>query len=272
MKITKHKLSTTEHEYNYKKTPNTGNPFEEGLPDTIVIHYTAGNSITSSVNWLTNPEARASAHLVIGKEGEIYQLAPFNIITWHAGRSSWKGRGGLNKYSIGIELENSGYLIKKPDGYCNVWDKKIPEEKIILATHANEKKERAWESYTQLQLETLEKVCLVLIKQYEIKEVVGHDEISPGRKQDPGPAFAMDKFREKMLIGRDSDDSIKVNGKGLVTANYLNIRREPAASGSLVTEPLPAGTKLEIMEEQNGWLKVKADISGWVSSKWVKRF
>ena len=79
-------------------------------PDMIVLHYTAGTSAESSALFLTRPDVSASAHLVIGRDGEVFQLVPFNIEAWHAGKSWYAGRGGLNHYSIGIELDNLGKL------------------------------------------------------------------------------------------------------------------------------------------------------------------
>ena len=77
-------------------------------PDMIVLHYTAGTSAESSALFLTRPEVSASAHVVIGREGEVFQLVPFNIEAWHAGKSWYAGRGGVNRYSIGIELDKLG--------------------------------------------------------------------------------------------------------------------------------------------------------------------
>ena len=63
----------------------------------IVLHYTAGTSAESSALFLTRPDVSASAHLVIGRDGEVFQLVPFNIEAWHAGKSWYAGRGGLNR-------------------------------------------------------------------------------------------------------------------------------------------------------------------------------
>ena len=69
-------------------------------PDMIVLHYTAGTSAESSALFLPRPDVSASAHVVIGREGEVFQLVPFNIEAWHAGKSWYAGRGGLNRYSL----------------------------------------------------------------------------------------------------------------------------------------------------------------------------
>ena len=98
-----------------KKSPNHSGKFRNNLPDTIVLHYTAGASVNSCVNWLCNPAAKASAHLIVGKNGEVVQLVGFDTVAWHAGKSEWKGRKNLNQFSIGIELDNAGLLEKCAD-------------------------------------------------------------------------------------------------------------------------------------------------------------
>ena len=68
----------------------------------------------SSVRWLCDKSAKASAHLVIGRAGEVLQLAPANNATWHAGQSSWRSRPNVNGFSIGIEIVNPGIMQRTP--------------------------------------------------------------------------------------------------------------------------------------------------------------
>ncbi len=108
MRINNHRLIADDGTpVRYVETPNKG-----GLmtPEYLIMHYTAGSSAEGSVSWMCNPAAKAAAHLVIGRDGSLTQLAPFNRITWHAGKSEWEGRSGLNGFSIGIELDNAGKL------------------------------------------------------------------------------------------------------------------------------------------------------------------
>ncbi|MEM9686706.1 MAG: N-acetylmuramoyl-L-alanine amidase [Bacteroidota bacterium] len=262
-------------EISFEESPNQSGIFKDGLPDTIIIHYTAGSSMASSVNWLKNPKAKASAHLVIGKSGKIVQLAPFNTITWHAGRSKWNKRRGLNKYSIGIELDNAGALEKRADGYYTHFGEPVGDDRVVLARHKHEQQESAWEAYTEVQLRVVTEVCMVLREQYNIKELLGHDDISPKRKRDPGPAFPLEQFREKVLLGRraaqESQVDTEVSG-GIVLAEYLNIRSRPGIHSIRVSEPLPKGTTLKIVEQKGQWSYVKAEIEGWVNTKWLKTF
>src|SRR5690606_16389776 len=101
-------------------------------------HYTAGSDAKSSAKYLAQADVKASAHLVIGRNGEIYQLVPFDTIAWHAGISSYQGRSGYNNFSIGIELDNAGPLEKTGADYVSWFGKKYMESERVLKTHRNE--------------------------------------------------------------------------------------------------------------------------------------
>lgn len=268
MKINNHKLlSTSGNTITFDESPNHSGKFAEGLPDTIVIHYTAGSSLESSATWLKNPQASASAHIIVGKSGNIIQLVPFNKIAWHAGISQWNGRSGLNKYSIGIEIDNAGILEKRAEGYYTYFGKRIDDSEVVLATHKNAHQEQAWEAFNEQQIERVEELCLLLKEKYNITEIVGHDDVAPIRKQDPGPAFPLEKLRQKILFGRKEGEGIFK--KGIVTANKLNIRTEPTTKADKVTSPLPKGTEVTILQEKEDWVYVSTGIMGWVHKKWV---
>lgn len=274
--IEQHKLKDSEEKIkiSYQETPNVSGPYASDLPDTVVIHYTAGSSLNSSAKWLQNPRAKASAHVVVGKTGEVIQLAPFNIRTWHAGRSSWKGRSGLNQYSIGIEIDNAGPLTRTPDGYTTHFGKHVDNQNVVLATHKLDTTERGWEAYTSLQLQVVEEICWALKEAYNIAEIVGHDDIAPSRKRDPGPAFPMADLQNRILLGRDEDlpeeTEEPLTAAALVVADNLNIRSKPGTDASLVSNPLPKGTKVKVEKTEGDWSYVKADIEGWVSTQWLR--
>jgi len=276
MKIENHKLKSVEGDFDilYQETSNHSNKFATALPDTIVIHYTAGSSLQSSADWLCNHDAQASAHIIVGKKGKIIQLAAFDTITWHAGISQWNERKNLNKFSIGIEIDNAGLLEKRADGYYTHFGEKVKESNVVIAKHKFDQEEKAWEAFTQEQIKVVEKICFILKEQYNIIEIVGHDDIAPERKRDPGPAWPLRKLKETILYGRKDDNSDQITNlsKGIVTADYLNIRSKPSAQSSKVTDPIPKGTKLKILETKGDWSYVKVEIEGWVSKKWLKTF
>ncbi|MCK5277868.1 MAG: N-acetylmuramoyl-L-alanine amidase, partial [Cyclobacteriaceae bacterium] len=169
--------------------------FKQGNLDTLIIHYTAGRDAESSARYLRKEEIKASAHLVIGRNGEIFQLVPFNKIAWHAGRSSFGGKSGYNNYSIGIELDNAGVLTKTGNDFQSWFGKKYTQSDVMEGVHRNESQPRYWHIYTERQLEVNEEITRLILDKYKpIVHILGHEEISPGRKQDPGPAFPLDKF------------------------------------------------------------------------------
>lgn len=178
-------------------SPNTGGKLK---PRYCIIHFTAGRDFASSVKWLSNPQAKASAHLVVGRGGEVAQLVDFDVVAWHAGKSSWLGLDGLNRHSIGIEIDNAGRLIKRADGTWESWFKATyPPSDVVLAKHRNESAETGWHVYTPLQVEVVEDIVRVLHAAYEFDDILGHEEISPKRKVDPGPAFPLDSMRSRIL-------------------------------------------------------------------------
>lgn len=272
MKVKNHLLTGDGIEY--KKSPNHGTKFTEGLQDTIIIHYTAGSSIESSVSTLCNPRTKASAHLVIGREGAIAQLVPFNIIAWHAGKSTYQERAGFNKYSIGIEIDNAGLLTKCNGGYISWFGKEYQGSEVIEAVHRNESTSNYWHRYTEKQISIVYDICDLLIEKYNISSILGHEEISPNRKIDPGPAFPLDKIRDRLLnLDRKeegSEESIVLRNPGLVTATKLNIRSAPLLSAPTVAPPLPKGTIVDILRESEGWCEVKVELQGWVKKDYLK--
>ena len=149
-------------------------------PDMIVLHYTAGTSAESSALFLTRPEVSASAHVVIGREGEVFQLVPFNIEAWHAGKSWYAGRGGLNRYSIGIELDNLGELRFAGNLFIAECGRVVPPEEVY--TDCSGDRPTYWHRYTARQVRVLREICTLLEETYPIRDVVGHSVITPRKR------------------------------------------------------------------------------------------
>lgn len=126
----------------------------------IIIHYTNLPSIQASLKHLLNKRNKVSAHYLLDQKGKIYSLVNEKDIAWHAGISSWKADKLLNKKSIGIELQNTG-----------------------IAGN--------YEKFPNQQISQLEKLILELQNKYNISNanILGHSDISPDRKIDPGPKF-----------------------------------------------------------------------------------
>jgi N-acetyl-anhydromuramyl-L-alanine amidase AmpD len=181
----------------YRGTPNVGGAIRG--PKYLVMHFTAG-SYGGSVSWLTNREAKASAHFVIGEAGEVTQLAPTDVVTWHAGRSAWKGDTNLNSTSVGIELANLGHLSGTPGQFRFGKSTMVPDSRVMIARHRNGGPITPWHTYPEHQIATAVLIARAIIARHPtIKEILGHDDIAPLRKNDPGPAFDMGKFRRDVL-------------------------------------------------------------------------
>lgn len=174
-------------------------PIAGGSPMNIrrflILHNTAGATALSSIHYWRTPAAKgASAHVVIDRDGTIFQCRPFNRTCGHAGASKWtdpntgKTYTGLNSCSIGIELANASdnaTLAKK-------WSSMV----LLRAQHKNGGPVKMWENYPAAQMDSCILVSKALIARYNLDSVAGHDDIAPTRKIDPGPGFDWDEFRE----------------------------------------------------------------------------
>lgn len=258
----------------FTPSPKQSGPFAAGLPDTIVMHYTAGASLESSVQTLCDPQVKASAHVVIGRDGRIVQLLPFDTIAWHAGKSRYDGRENLNRYSIGIEMDNAGRLEHGPGGYSAWFGRSYPPEEVFEGMHRNERTSSFWHRYSETQIETAGALCALLCEHYGIQQILGHEEIAPSRKSDPGPAFPLDKLRNRLLGDRSDNDVgtealVSSSGTAVVEAAQLNIRSGPGLEHPRISEPLTRGTPLEVMAEEGEWLQVKHCNIGWVKRTYL---
>ena len=131
----------------------------------IILHSTGG-TISSTLSWFKNSESKVSTHYTIDKNGILYEMVDDNNIAWHAGKSEWNGETGLNKNSIGIELENLN------DG--------------------NDK-------YTTAQIGAALWLCAKLMKKYSIpiENLLRHKDIAPNRKIDP-VNFPFEEFKDSL--------------------------------------------------------------------------
>ncbi|NKC33511.1 N-acetylmuramoyl-L-alanine amidase [Falsiroseomonas selenitidurans] len=177
----------------FDPSPHVG---AEILPLFVVMHYTAGGTARSSIRAIA--DRGLSAHFFIDRDGTVIQTVACNRMAFHAGDSTWRGYNGLNAHSIGIELANLGWLDRRAGAG---WTRQglgrtLPPEMVVVARHQVGGQVMAWEAYPEAQLRAAEALVRAILRAYPaVREVVGHDELSPGRKLDPGPAFPMARFR-----------------------------------------------------------------------------
>ncbi|RBP36903.1 N-acetylmuramoyl-L-alanine amidase [Roseimicrobium gellanilyticum] len=161
------------------------------VPKFLVVHFTCGMSGRSSVAWWNKPQAKGvNAHFVIERDGELLQCRPCNRMCAHAGPSIWKGVRGLNACSIGIELANAGNAVQQG----LLFGKYRAPHGVTRATHKNGLT-ADWENYSEAQLKTCFQLAAMLHEEYQFQDIVGHDDIAPLRKNDPGPLFPMEALQ-----------------------------------------------------------------------------
>ncbi|MGR3468680.1 MAG: N-acetylmuramoyl-L-alanine amidase [Shimia sp.] len=145
----------------WRPSPNVG-PRRDGLtPAFIVLHYTAISDFEEACAYLCDPAKEVSAHYVIDRDGTLAQLVREKDRAWHAGAGAWRGMEDINSRSLGIEIVNTG---KEP--------------------------------FPEAQLVALERLLSALMARWRIapRAVIGHSDMAPGRKHDPGRLFPWDRL------------------------------------------------------------------------------
>jgi N-acetylmuramoyl-L-alanine amidase len=129
-------------------------------PDMLILHYTGMMSSERAVDWLCRPESKVSCHYLIDEHGGIVQMVDERLRAWHAGQSSWHGETDTNSCSIGIEIHNPGY-------------------------------DRGYADFPDVQMDAVEALCVDIVRRHAIApaRVLGHSDVAPFRKIDPGHKF-----------------------------------------------------------------------------------
>ena len=183
------------------KSPNFNERKTNQKLSYLVLHYTAIVSCQEAIEYMCKKKNKVSAHFLVSKKGEVFYLVDLNKEAWHAGQSYWKGLINLNSSSIGIEIDNSGHHINNED-------------------------------YHHLQINSLCELINQLVKEYNIfpKNVLGHSDIAPFRKIDPGEKFPWNELFNKGLsyiptINKEivEDESYKLKKKDNQYNEYQDV-------------------------------------------------
>lgn len=128
--------------------------------DMLILHYTGMGDCAGALDWLCDAASKVSAHYLIDEDGTAYTMVPEEQRAWHAGVASWHGEDNINARSIGIELVNPGHELGYPD-------------------------------FPEAQMAALEALAEEIVQRHDIAapRVLGHSDVAPGRKQDPGERF-----------------------------------------------------------------------------------
>ena len=208
------------------------------------MHDTAGRlDKGQTVNWFQQPQARASAHLTVERDGSVTQQVALDRRAWHAGKSHYRGEGNVNAFAFGIEMVNLGKCAKLRDGRMQAWFKASYRDGVdgLKFAFASSKAHGKgwWLDYTQAQIRAVTALCLMLVDKYDLSFIAGHWEISPGRKIDPNPLFPLEKLRSTLFGEKESE-------KGPVLLADGNLRRWPSYQDNII-KVLKKGQPVEIL-------------------------
>ena len=243
----------------------------------IIIHFTTGTRIESTIAYFRNESSEVSAHLLISSDGRVIQFLPFNRIAFHAGDSWWEGDKNLNGLSIGIELDNAGFLTKRDNGWFRK-DIRIPDEDVVIKTHDREFNPRGWEKFSKIQMDVLEKVVRAIMEQYggpDNMEMIGHDDVNIANRLDPGPDFPMKRIRKKVFGRRDAKYEVFTLDKN--ASMYENVGGGlPNIKHRKHDADLSENSTVTLIREASGWSLIFVNQSsksvlrkstGWVRSR-----
>ncbi len=148
-----------------KASPNHGERANGRRPDLILLHYTGMGTADQALDWLCAAESQVSSHYFVHEDGRVLQLVPEEKRAWHAGKSLWAGEDDINSCSIGIEIANAGH----PGG--------LP-------------------AFPEKQIDAVVQLCRDCGERWSIvpERVLGHSDVAPVRKVDPGENFPWQKL------------------------------------------------------------------------------
>ena len=250
-------------------------------PEFIIMHYTTGTRMESTINHFKDPASGVSTHLLIGRDGRVVQFLPFDRIAHHSGFSWWEQQSNLNSCSIGIELDNAGLLIRRN----NRWQRRkiiVPDKEVERAIHKNmydtehPDKYPGWQTFTDVQIAVALNIVRALARKYtSIKEILGHDDVNLRNRYDPGPLFE-DKLKEwrQILFGRE-EPIIEEHLINHQTDIYANLQgRLPNPNQKAFDTPLPSKSIVKVIREDGDYSLVtvikskdpKASGTGWIQT------
>lgn len=177
-------------------SPNFGPRRNGAAPELIVLHYTGMADCDAARARLCDPEAEVSAHWLIRADGRVEALVPEDMRAWHAGAGEWQGRDDVNSRSIGIELDNPG---DRP--------------------------------FSEPQMAALEHLLAGIMVRWSIPPaaVIGHSDMAPGRKRDPGARFDWRRLARQGLAIWPAEDHDAATLSPLPLATLLDLVGYPAA-------------------------------------------
>ena len=179
--------------FNTSLSMKTNGKFAKGFPEGVVVHFTSGSSLSGSIEF---GKSKGYGFWGIARDGTIYKTHPLTEWGSHAGKSTWPNLGeSLSSKLLGIEIDCPGIVTKEGSKYKSWFGTSYSENEVRISEKKENIAKGAYVCFTTAQEESLVKLILWLKKEnptvFNLDYVLGHDEISPGRKTDPGASLSM---------------------------------------------------------------------------------
>ena len=184
----------------WREAPNFEERRNAITPSLLIMHYTGMESADAALDILCNPTSKVSCHYLVDEQGVITQMVLEQHRAWHAGRSHWAGEDDINSCSIGIEIVNEGHILEL-------------------------------QPFPEPQIKAVMELALDIFTRHDIapRNVIGHSDIAPDRKKDPGEKFPWNKLHENGIghyvepvpIGEDAGFGIGDTNDEIAKAQHL---------------------------------------------------
>lgn len=171
--------------------------YRKAYPEGLTLHHTAGHQDKLGKSGVAYGREQGHLYLFMDQYGKIFQSFPLNKWGYHAGKSSYAGLGsGVSARLVGLEVAAAGKLDKSGSGWKSYWGKPMPKEQVREVPKKNANQQAgAYQRYTAAQEASIIELCLWLKRNnptvFNFDYVVGHDEVAPTRKNDPGGSLSM---------------------------------------------------------------------------------
>ncbi len=234
----------------------------------MIIIKSSTNQLTHKAGYINGNRnnVESPAHVLINRDGLVSQFIPFNEKADQPLDGSWDGMKDLASRSVIVMFENYGRLEKNGDHFIASCGSKVDTSDVFTGIHQNEESLSYWQKFTESQVLVAEKIIRCLTSTYQVKYILGYEEVSPGLQTDPGPAFPLEIMRRKIMKETIVDQSEELS--------VINIAQQVDLSSIINNQHIEDGEKkdakiVNIRRKSGGWYKVNIDLGGFIKEEWV---
>ena len=233
--------------------------------DMVIVKSTTNQYLNESGH-INGNITNSPTHVLIDRDGLVTQFIPFNEQIAVAISGSWEGMKNLASRSIILTFVNHGRLQKQGDEFISQDGTVIDRTDVFTGIHQNEESLSYWQKFTDSQVSIAEKIIRCLTSAYQVKYILGYEEVCPGLQTDPGPAFPLEIMRRKVMKDQEQEFGTVLNFKNTMHQLDLNtVLREDV----MALKAERNAKIVNIRRKNGGWYKVNIDLGGFIKEKWI---